>query len=462
MAEDIGPETQTAALAALELVPFAMVIADGSAQVRAVNRRWMELTGLTRPNSLGHGWLSVLEPDARARLREDVVHVAAEGRTSTADYLVAGPHGSRWARWWVSRHELNGNPLVAIAAADVNEDYARQANLYHLATHDSLTGLINRSHFIEQIEQALRRNQRQSRHVGVVYVDLDGFKRLNDQGGHALGDRVLFAIGARLRHAVRTADLVARIGGDEFAVLCEGLSAAEQAEVVAGRIAAALNEAIELDGHRWPVSASVGAAVDQGSPDSAEDLVDRADRAMYTVKLTRRSADETEEQGAPSPDDFPASSLAPDIASLFATTPPPAKPAPLQTEATAPANAATPSPGPAPTTAPPAAPSPSAPQPAAASPSAPSHAAPSQAAPSPAESSPEESSPGPAPAAAPAPNVQQSAVAVAEDEARLRLMDDVVSLRQSLESIRSMLDRLLASDTGVIDIRERQDVSDRD
>lgn len=282
------------AIAALEVVPFAMLIADGSAGALAVNSKWMDISGLGRPESLGSGWLDALDTEARYRLREDVLQVADTGDGTTVDYQLGSGPGRRWARWWVSRHELDGIPLVAIAVADIEDDYARQESLYHLATHDSLTGLVNRSHFLEAIEQALLRGQRQSRHVAVVYVDLDGFKRVNDQGGHSLGDRVLFAIAARLRHAVRAADTVARIGGDEFAVLCEGLSAIEQADVVARRIAVALTESVELDGERWSVAASVGAAIDRGvgDPDSAEDLVDRADRAMYSIKLTRRRSDQ--------------------------------------------------------------------------------------------------------------------------------------------------------------------------
>jgi diguanylate cyclase (GGDEF)-like protein/PAS domain S-box-containing protein len=285
--QELRGRAHNTAIAALEVVPFAMLIADADARVLAVNGKWLELAGLTRANSLGPGWLSVLEPEARNRLRDEVRRVALEGEAATVDHQMGAAAAKRWTRWWMSRHELDGLPLVAIGVADVDEDYARQADLYHLATHDSLTGLVNRSHFLESIDQALRRNQRQSRHVAVVYVDLDGFKRVNDRGGHSLGDRVLYAIASRLRHAVRSADMVARIGGDEFAVLCEGLTAAEQADVVAGRIAVALTESVELDGERWSVAASVGAAVEQ-EPDSAEGLVDRADRAMYSVKLTRR------------------------------------------------------------------------------------------------------------------------------------------------------------------------------
>lgn len=297
-----GTAVQYAARAALEIVPFAMLIADGSAQALAVNDKWLELSRLSKPASLRSGWLNVLDPDSRVRVREDALRVAAGGGLATADYQLEDEALRRWTRWWISRHELDGVPLLAIAVADVHDDHAKQADLYYRATHDSLTGLINRSLFVESTDQALRRNERHGKRVGVVFVDLDGFKRVNDVGGHSLGDRVLYAIGARLRHSVRNADLVARIGGDEFAVLCEDLTATEQAEAVARRISAALGESVELDGESWAMAASVGAAVNHGPPDTAEDLLDRADRAMYAMKSTRRRAISS---GFARPDDPP-------------------------------------------------------------------------------------------------------------------------------------------------------------
>jgi diguanylate cyclase (GGDEF)-like protein/PAS domain S-box-containing protein len=370
-----GPSNDSAALAALELVPFAMLIADASGQALAVNERWFELSGMGRAASLGAGWLTVLDPDDRARVREDAGKVAREGGTATADYQMGGPALGRWTRWWISGHDLEGRILLAVAIADVHEDHTRQANLYHLATHDPLTGLLNRSYFVEAADQALRRSERHSRHVGMVFVDLDDFKRVNDLGGHALGDRVLYAVGARLRHTVRSADLVARIGGDEFAVLCEDLVAAEQAQVVAQRIAAALAESVELDGQSWTVAASVGAAVDEGVPDSAEHLLDRADRAMYEIKSIRR------------------------------------------TEPVQPASA-------------------------------------------PEEPTPADASPGAEPpverrlARAPEPPVDPAG------DATQHLVSDILALRDSLDAIRERLGRLSTSDSGVIDIRDRQEAGD--
>jgi len=284
-----GAGWKPAATVALDAVPFAALLAEPSGNVIAVNRRWEELSGLSEEASLGPGWLDAVDPESGDRIRSQVAAVNERLTPLPTDYQLITRDSGRWTRWWVSSHEHNDEPLVVIAVADVHEERTREAVLYHMATHDSLTGLVNRSHFLECTEQALRRNERHLARVGVVFVDLDGFKQVNDLGGHALGNRVLLAVASRLRNAVRSADLVARIGGDEFAVLCEDLANDEQANFVVRRIAATLAEEIELDGEAWPVSASVGCAIDLGSSDTGEALLDRADRAMYQVKAVRHA-----------------------------------------------------------------------------------------------------------------------------------------------------------------------------
>lgn len=276
---------------ALEAVPFAALLAEPSGRVIAVNQRWVELTGLGEAASLGSGWLDAIDPEAGARIRSDIAAVHSLLSPMATDYQLLARDPGRWTRWWLSSHDYNGEPVVVIAVADVHEERTREAVLYHLATHDSLTGLLNRSHFLECTDQALRRKERHLTRVSVVFIDLDGFKRVNDLGGHALGNRVLVAVGARLRNTVRGADLVARIGGDEFAVLCEDLVDEEQSDYVVGRIAMSLAETVELDGESWPVAASVGSALDLGNSDTAEALLDRADRAMYRVKAGRHGSE---------------------------------------------------------------------------------------------------------------------------------------------------------------------------
>jgi diguanylate cyclase (GGDEF)-like protein len=162
---------------------------------------------------------------------------------------------------------------------------AREAQLHHLAFHDALTGLANRALFQDRLGHALDLAARGGRQVSVVFVDLDGFKSVNDTLGHAAGDQLLIGVARRMRGAIRASDTLARLGGDEFAVLVEQGS---DATVVARTLLATLNRPFTLDGRQVAVSASLGVATaDPGlGAEQAPALVHRADVAMYTVKTS--------------------------------------------------------------------------------------------------------------------------------------------------------------------------------
>ena len=160
---------------------------------------------------------------------------------------------------------------------------ARDAErLAHAATHDTVTDLPNRRLFLDRLQQAVARQRRGSEAPSVLFVDLDRFKQVNDRAGHAAGDAVLRLLGARLQCVVRPTDLVARFGGDEFALLCDETTDAE-ALSVAERLLGAICEPVDLDGRRHHLSASIGIATGRsGLSDDA--LVRRADVAMYRAK----------------------------------------------------------------------------------------------------------------------------------------------------------------------------------
>ncbi|WP_433046986.1 diguanylate cyclase domain-containing protein [Dactylosporangium sp. CS-033363] len=166
---------------------------------------------------------------------------------------------------------------------------AREAELRHLALHDPLTGLANRTLFCERVEHAFDTHQRAGQTFAVLFVDLDGFKPVNDRLGHNAGDAVLRQVAERLRRATRSADTVARLGGDEFAVLVELLAAPADVAVAARRIIAAVERPLEpVDGvpaqaSDLPVSASVGVAL-SGAAAGVDDILRRADTAMYAAK----------------------------------------------------------------------------------------------------------------------------------------------------------------------------------
>lgn len=161
---------------------------------------------------------------------------------------------------------------------------ATQAELAHQALHDPLTGLANRSLFGDRVNEAVERYRAHRVRFGLLLVDLDDFKAVNDELGHRAGDRVLRAVGERLRGCVRSTDTVARVGGDEFAVVLE--ASHDTPELVSQRILVALHHPFDVDGRLVSVGASVGFV--EPTPDewdlSADALIDRADTAMYAGK----------------------------------------------------------------------------------------------------------------------------------------------------------------------------------
>jgi diguanylate cyclase (GGDEF)-like protein len=160
------------------------------------------------------------------------------------------------------------------------------ANLRYRAYHDPLTGLANRDMFLEAVEGALA--PAAGARVGVLYIDLDGFKPINDALGHAAGDRVLAVVSERLTRAARTDDMVARLGGDEFAILLPDLAYSPDADSVAKRIQSALDLDIDIDGQLVRVGASIGVAYGRPGRIGLGELLRNADVAMYSAKLQGR------------------------------------------------------------------------------------------------------------------------------------------------------------------------------
>jgi diguanylate cyclase (GGDEF)-like protein/PAS domain S-box-containing protein len=168
-------------------------------------------------------------------------------------------------------------------ARDVTKRKEAEQQLAHQALHDALTGLPNRRLLIDRIEQALARNTRAGSHVAVLLLDLDRFKLVNDSWGHSAGDGVLVAVADRLREAVRSADTVARFGGDEFVVVREGIGGAWEAARFGDRLVQAVAGELPVNGEEVFLTASLGIAVGDAA-DSAEALLRDADAAMYSAK----------------------------------------------------------------------------------------------------------------------------------------------------------------------------------
>jgi diguanylate cyclase (GGDEF)-like protein/PAS domain S-box-containing protein len=214
------------------------------------------------------------------RLRDDPGH-----RSASAEYTVVAAGGRR-VRTEVSWRDLCADPTVGgvvVTLHDVTEQRRLQRELTHLAFHDALTGLANRALFYERLDRALVRGAHQDQLVGVLFVDLDDLKRVNDTMGHAAGDQLLIAAAHRFSGALGKQDTAARLGGDEFAARVEGLPGPEAADRVAQRVVAAFAEPFRLGTRSVRVGVSIGVATAAAGQDG-EDLLRQADLALYEAK----------------------------------------------------------------------------------------------------------------------------------------------------------------------------------
>ena len=186
-----------------------------------------------------------------------------------------------------ARASIEADRKALEALATVGEEaFARLSltdEMGHLARHDALTSLPNRTLFLDRVEQAVIRGRRNESTLAVLFLDLDGFKAVNDRFGHAEGDELLKTVAARLVACVRAVDSVARLGGDEFAVLLEGVDGVAELDVLCQRLLVALRREIRVMGHEVVVGASIGVAV-ADRDDDAPSLLRNADMAMYRAK----------------------------------------------------------------------------------------------------------------------------------------------------------------------------------
>lgn len=207
--------------------------------------------------------------------------------TDTAE--AADPLARHWFLVEATSTPLSdGSQGALVTYLDVTEQRHLSERLRLAELHDPLTGLANRRLLSVRFEQAQASTARTGQHLGLVYLDLDRFKSINDVHGHGAGDRFLREFGARLRAITRDADTAARVGGDEFVVLCTHLDGALALQTAASRIANAVDGTVVLDGRRATVGASVGWVL-VGHEMPLDVALNQADTAMYRDKA-RRSA----------------------------------------------------------------------------------------------------------------------------------------------------------------------------
>ena len=199
------------------------------------------------------------------------------------DELLAVKAVQEGAQDYLVKGRVDGHAIGRSITYAVERKHA-EMELSHKAMHDALTGLPNRTLFLDRLKHALMRAKRHQSLMAVMFLDLDGFKPINDTYGHEVGDQLLVAVAGRLQEGLRGSDTAARFGGDEFMVLCEDVTGLQDVVTIAQRLLGALREPFVVGDERLEVNASMGIAISNGKGDSAESLIRNADTAMYKAK----------------------------------------------------------------------------------------------------------------------------------------------------------------------------------
>ncbi len=278
--------------AVFESVDEGVLVTDANRVIVAVNPGFTVITGYAEEEVLGKSpniLSSGTNPAAFYRKMWD--EIGATG-TWRGEVLNRRKSGEFFVEWLTIKRLIDADGTVTHYVgvfSDISERKASEERMRYLAHYDALTDLPNRTLFEDRVAQALSRARRDKTRVGVLFLDLDKFKPVNDQFGHDVGDLLLKEVAKRVLECVRESDTVARLGGDEFVVLLPEIAQTEDAVMVANKILAALNEPFEVAGHRIEIGVSIGVAAFPEHAGDKTELVKCADNAMYQAKAAGKN-----------------------------------------------------------------------------------------------------------------------------------------------------------------------------
>ncbi|AEX52078.1 diguanylate cyclase/phosphodiesterase [Rahnella aquatilis CIP 78.65 = ATCC 33071] len=273
-------------------IPSSVIVENAvSREILLVNRQAERLLGISRDKMLGKrpqdcmgvGLSTFINKQSDECLRAEGVH-RSEQQLLTA----IGDRTLQTTSSVIRGHDPQTSYVMMIAD-DVTDQQAAHARIHHMAHHDNLTSLPNRILFSQRLNEALQRDSYTQSHTATLCLDLDNFKNVNDALGHQIGDELLRAIAKRLRMTLRDDDTLARIGGDEFAVVLPGLKDISAAHQISKRLIESVRPPVIIDGHSLSVGLSIGIALAGSAENTPDQLLRCADMALYEAKRNGRN-----------------------------------------------------------------------------------------------------------------------------------------------------------------------------
>ena len=249
---------------------------------QATNAAW----GIAPERLTGRRLPDIVHPEDTRKVRDMLSSLKHDGDDGTIPQLRVKYDEDDWKEFEVTFVNLNNDPVIGGVVCtfhDVTERHTYEHRLKNMAYHDALTGLPNRKYYEERLAKALEKARENGRLLAVVFMDLDSFKLINDTLGHQWGDRLLCMVSDRLQACLRHEDFAARMGGDEFTLLLEGITSPDQVPPILQRFVNAFTEPFTLDRRDMFISGSFGAMIG-GADDHPIDLLRKADMAMFQAK----------------------------------------------------------------------------------------------------------------------------------------------------------------------------------
>lgn len=291
------------------IAPVGIFRADALGKCIYINERWCEIAGLSYEQALGDGWVQAIHPEDREHVASSWYKATHADRAFNDEYRFARKDGK--ATWVLCRaiaeKNSKGETISYVGTiTDISERKAFELELVNLATTDFLTGLANRRSFITSIDKELARMRRSQEHsmtffvrrthekpVGLLMIDLDHFKNINDNYGHAVGDSLLQHFSAIVKQELREIDMAGRLGGEEFCIMLPGANLADS-KVFAERLCEHIaTSPLMCNGEKIKFTVSIGVSVLRYDDLKSDTVLARADKALYQAKMLGRNRVET-------------------------------------------------------------------------------------------------------------------------------------------------------------------------